>query len=270
MELAAVRIEMNETELQTALQDLPLGGLCYLKSVGSTNDIALDWASQNADDLSIVVADEQTAGRGRNKRAWHTPPDSALAFSLILHPRAIEKKNISLFTGLGALALVTSLQKRFGLQPKIKWPNDVLLDGKKVAGILVETSWLGNEMGHIVLGVGVNINAAAVPLAEQLTFPATCLEDALGKKIHRPLVLHDILAALIKWRHLLGTDAFIHAWDENLAFRGEQVWVHGRGGESLNGKLLGLDPDGSLQVQIADKSVQNIHFGDVHLRPIAL
>ncbi|OQY26387.1 MAG: hypothetical protein B6I38_11410, partial [Anaerolineaceae bacterium 4572_5.1] len=87
---------MNEKSLQAALQDLPLGGLRYFEKIGSTNDAALFW--KDAEDLSLVVANEQTAGRGRSGRSWQTPPDSALAFSLLLRPKIDEKKNISLFT----------------------------------------------------------------------------------------------------------------------------------------------------------------------------
>ncbi len=255
---------MNEKSLQAALQDLPLGGLRYFEKIGSTNDAALFW--KDAEDLSLVVANEQTAGRGRSGRSWQTPPDSALAFSLLLRPKIDEKKNISLFTGLGALALVTTLENAFGLKAQIKWPNDVLLRGKKLAGILIETSWLGEEINGIVLGMGVNVAAAAVPSPEKLDFPATSLEDALNKHVDRITLLQDILAALFERRPRLGTESFIHAWDENLAFREEQVWVQGRNGRVIHGKVLGLNPDGSLRLD----TKKSIHFGDVRLRPIAL
>ena len=261
---------MNQNSLQTALQDLPLGGLRYLKSVDSTNNIALDWASHSADDFSLVIADAQTAGRGRSGRTWHTSPDSALAFSLILHPNITEKKNIPHLTGLGALALVTALQNTFNLQTEIKWPNDVLYQGKKLAGILVEANWIGEELKNVVIGIGVNVAATSVPPQEQLTFPATSVEQAVGKSIRREALLHDILTALIAWRSQLGSEVFIHAWDEKMAFRHEQVEVHVRNGEIIPGKLLGLNPDGSLRLQRDDKSIENIHFGDVHLRPFAL
>src|SRR5271169_6463108 len=118
---------MNARELQAALRDLPLGGLRFFESIGSTNDEALAWASQDASDLSIVIADEQTSGRGRLGRKWFTPPKSALAFSLILRPAADEIRYPARVTGLGALALTDAVSK-FGLRAQIKWPNDVLLN----------------------------------------------------------------------------------------------------------------------------------------------
>ena len=164
---------MNSKSLQTALQNLPLGGLIYFEHVGSTNDIALKWADEGGRDFSLVIANEQTAGRGRNGRSWQTPPDSALALSLLLLPNNRETKNISLFTGLGALALVTTLEKNYTLKAEIKWPNDILVHGKKLAGILVETSWIGEEIQGIVLGMGVNIHSSAIPTKANLHFPAT-------------------------------------------------------------------------------------------------
>ncbi|MCF6277699.1 MAG: biotin--[acetyl-CoA-carboxylase] ligase [Anaerolineales bacterium] len=261
---------MNETQLQTALQDLSLGGLRYLKSVGSTNDFAPAWAIRGADDLSLVVAGEQTAGRGRNQRKWHTPPDSALAFSLILRPNLFEQKNVSLFTALGALALVSALQEKYQASAQIKWPNDVLINTHKVSGVLTETAWNGDRISSLVLGIGVNITADAVPPKADLNFPATCLEQIIGEPLHRWEVLHDILEALLIWRARLGTETFIRAWDENLAFRGEQVWIRVRDAEVLQGKLLGLNSDGSLNLLTADESIKKIRFGDVHLRPFAL
>ena len=266
---------MNSKSLQTALIDLPLGGLRYFKQVGSTNNIALNWAGEGGQDFSLVIANEQIEGRGRNGRSWQTPPDSALALSLLLIPNTHEAKNISLFTGLGALALVTVLKENYALKAKIKWPNDILVRGKKLAGILVETSWLGEEIQGIVLGMGVNIHARSVPQTDHLHFPATSLENALGKPVDRVKVLHGILVALLKWRPLLGSGKLVAAWDENLAFRGKQVEIapvaplraQARGdGQTIRGKVLGINQDGSLRLD----THPSIHFGDVHLRPIRL
>ncbi len=255
---------MNQEIIQTALNDLSLGGLRYYEQVGSTNDIALEWADEKGvQDFSLVVANEQISGRGRSGRSWQTPPDSALALSLLLLPNEYEQKNISLFTGLGALALATTLEKKHSLKAAIKWPNDVLLNEKKVAGILVEASWLGETPKGIVLGMGVNIRAEAVPAPELLDFPATSLDEELGKPVKRVEVLRDILEALRKWRSLFGTPEMVDAWDARLAFRSEQVSVSRRDGQVIHGKILGINKDGSLRLDTAE----SVLFGDVHLRP---
>ena len=255
---------MNLESLQTALQALSLGGLRYLEQTGSTNDIALKWIEEGGRDFSLVVANEQIAGRGRNGRSWQTPPDSALALSLLLIPNPDEKQNLSLFTGLGALAITTALEKKYGIEAKIKWPNDILINAKKIAGILVETSWLGDEIKGIVLGMGVNIHVNSVPPQKSLNFPATSIENILGQKVDRVEFLGEILTMLIKLRPRLGSGDFIAAWEENLAFKGKQVEVRRADEDIIRGKILGINQDGSLRLD----TLKSLHFGDVHLRPM--
>ena len=255
---------MNSNTLQAALKDIPLGGFRYYEQVGSTNDIALNWIEEGGRDFSLVIANEQINGRGRNGRSWQTPPDSALALSLLLLPSTREMKNISLFTGLGALALVETLKEDYALKAEIKWPNDILVNDKKVAGILVEASWEGDRAKGIVLGMGVNISTGSVP--SNALFPATSLEEALGKPIDRVEVLRGVLTKLIKWRKVLGHAKMVDAWDKNLAFRGKQVQITGGDGHLIQGKILGINQDGSLRLD----SHPSIHFGDVHLRPMRL
>jgi BirA family biotin operon repressor/biotin-[acetyl-CoA-carboxylase] ligase len=273
---------MNHNELKKILSKLPLGDIRYFDSIGSTNNEALAWATSGAKDLSLVIADEQTAGRGRLNRKWFTPKGTALAFSLILRPSAEEKLHLTRIVGLAALALVDSLQKR-GLVAQIKWPNDVLLSGRKVAGILVESVWSGEEIDCVIIGIGTNVLKAAVPSADLLQFPATSLEESLGPAVERPKVLHDILASLLALRLHLVADSFITAWEKALAFRGEQVQVEVRveaseltgepgrsdGETPISGKLLGLESDGSLRLSAEDGKSMTVRFGDVRLRPQA-
>src|SRR5512146_539455 len=131
---------MNPNELKKALSKLPVGDVRYFDTIGSTNNEALAWATSGAKDLSLVIADEQSAGRGRLDRKWYTPKGTALAFSLILRPTAQENPYLTRMVGLAALAITDALQTR-GLSAQIKWPNDVLLNGSKVAGILIESVW---------------------------------------------------------------------------------------------------------------------------------
>ena len=257
---------MNQNEWQKALSKLPLGDVRYFETIGSTNNEALAWTASGAKDLSLVIADEQTAGRGRLDRKWFTPRGTALAFSLILRPTAAEKPYISRIVGLAALAVADSLRTH-GLVSQIKWPNDVLLNGRKVAGILVESVWSGEEIDGLVIGIGVNVLKAAVPSADLLFFPATSLEESLGPAIQRETVLHDILAALIALRPQLGSDSFIASWEKALAFRGEQVQVEQGDGTLLTGKLLGLESDGSLKLSDEAANSITVRFGDVRLRP---
>jgi BirA family transcriptional regulator, biotin operon repressor / biotin---[acetyl-CoA-carboxylase] ligase len=254
-------------QLQSTLASLPLADMRYFDSVGSTNDEALAWATEGAQDFSLVIADEQTTGRGRTGRKWVTPQGTALAFSLILRPAATEATSPSLFTGLGALALVDALKKR-GLKPQIKWPNDVLLNHKKVAGILVESVWTGDALDTVVLGMGVNVLADSVPPAEELLFPATSVESELGKPLKRAEFLRDILSALASWRPKMVTGDVVKAWEQNLSFRGELVYVWQGNEEPLQGRVIGLESDGSLRLLAAKRDkIVTVQFGEIHLRP---
>jgi BirA family biotin operon repressor/biotin-[acetyl-CoA-carboxylase] ligase len=256
-----------EAQLQKALAGLPLGEIRYLARTGSTNDVALAWAAQGAPDLALVVADEQTSGRGRMGRKWFTPPASGLAFSLILRPQAAEKDNIGLFAGLGALALVDAL-KALEIIAHIKWPNDVLIERKKTAGILAETVWMGTEVESIILGMGVNVSLAAIPPEAELNFPATCIQSETQISVERFELLRRVLVALLQWRPRLGTEQFIREWQQALAFRGETVRFWLGETESASGQVQGLEPDGSLRVLGSDGQLRLIRFGEIHLRPV--
>ena len=259
---------MNEHILQNALADLSIGEVRYFDTIGSTNDEALAWATEHAPDLSLIIADEQTTGRGRLNRKWLTPPGTALAFSLILRPSAADHVHLSRAVGLAALAIAESLRK-LHLTPQIKWPNDVLVHGRKIAGILVESVWSGESIDCQVVGMGINIRKEAIPHETVLQFPATSLEEALGSAPKREEVLHDILFALIELRPKLGTDEFLKAWEEKLAWRGEQVQTQALDEPPLTAKLLGLESDGSLRLRDEHGNPVAVHFGDVSLRPAA-
>jgi len=265
---------MNENSLKKALTKINLGALRYFDSIGSTNDEALAWAADDAKDLSIVIADEQTQGRGRLNRKWFTPKGSGLAFSLIL--RTTLRPHLSRTVGLAALSIADALLKH-GLSAQIKWPNDILLNERKLAGILVESVWSGEDMDTAVIGMGINVMKEAVPPFHLLQFPAISLGEVLGKPPDRERFLHDILAAFITRLPQIGSDELIKEWEEKLAFRGQRVQIINELEQktkqstmnTVTGKLLGLEPDGSLRLRSEHGNLVTVHFGDVSLRPSA-
>src|SRR5512142_3320319 len=137
---------MDVDRLRSHLSGLPVAHIRCFDTVGSTNDEALAWAAAGAQDGCLVVADQQTLGRGRLNRRWITRPGAALAFSLIFQPGPEEIERMGFFSPLGALAISQALEEKLGLSPEIKWPNDVLLMGRKTAGILVEAAWMGTRL----------------------------------------------------------------------------------------------------------------------------
>jgi BirA family biotin operon repressor/biotin-[acetyl-CoA-carboxylase] ligase len=257
---------MNQSSLQSLLSDLALGDIKYFNSIGSTNDEALAWANKGARDLSVIISDEQTMGRGRMDRPWFTPAGTALAFSMILRPSPSEKPFLSRLVGLAALSICEPLQK-FGLNPQIKWPNDILLDQRKVAGILLELAWAGEELKFVVVGIGLNVLKRAVPDTDILRFPGTSLESALEREVAREEILHEILAAFLSLRPALGTDELMNKWGAALAFRGRQVRVEMGAGRTVVGRLEGILSDGSLRLRDDNNKSVTVQFGDVSLRP---
>ena len=174
---------------------------------------------------------------------------------------------------MGALAVCEVLAAQ-GLHPEIKWPNDVLLNRRKVCGILAESVWTGEKVDSLVLGVGLNIKPEAVPPPDQLNFPATCLEAELPSPrqdipaFERVILLQQILQAVRYWRDLVATDIFLHAWERRLAFRGEQVEIWADGQAVRKGQVDGLEQDGSLRLLSPQGQVFTVQFGEVHLRPV--
>ncbi len=256
---------MNQVDLQKALTGLPLGELRYFDSLGSTNDYAIYWMQYGPPNLSLVIADEQTAGRGRIGRQWLTPRGAALAVSVILHPAQLNLDKLTWVNGLGALAVSDGLM-RMGLTPEIKWPNDVLIDGVKVAGILPESQWLGDQLRGVVLGMGINIGRAAVPPAEVVNFPAGCVEEALGRPVAREALLREVLSALMVWLGYLGTPFFLETWENRLAFRNAWVRLIPPMGEPVEGRLMGLSQDGNLRLNVGLEE-RIMTTGEIRLRP---
>jgi len=235
----------EEIKRSQILESLPLGSWQFHAKVGSTNDLALDWARAGAGDWSLVLADEQSSGRGRGKRQWVTRPGSALAMSLVLRPHPDEADHIPRFTALAALGLIRALA-RWDLRAELKWPNDVLLGGKKAAGVLVEADWQGKALQALVVGMGVNVLAGSVPAADLTRYPATCVANALGCPVDRWELLGYILEEMLALRGVLTEQTFLDAWNNALAFRGEWVWFRAPGGEAQQVSLTGLGPGGGL------------------------
>jgi BirA family transcriptional regulator, biotin operon repressor / biotin---[acetyl-CoA-carboxylase] ligase len=258
---------MNTKTVTDRLAGLPIPELRYYSSIHSTNNEALQWAEKGAPDGALVLADEQTAGRGRMDRLWVTHPGVALAFSLILRPAAAEAEALGLFSPLGALAVATALADGYGLPAQVKWPNDVLLNRRKVCGILVEAVWMGSRAQNVVVGIGVNVAPSAVPPDDQVMFPATSVEDALGQKVDRLELLRNVLENVFAWRSRLGTPAFMQAWEDYLAFKDEWVEVQPPGQPRVAGKLVGLAPTGDLRLISPAGEVITVAAGDLRLRP---
>ena len=248
--------------LSQYLDPLGLSGWQFHSVVGSTNDLALTWAKEGAEDWSLVLADSQTAGRGRGAREWETKPGTSLALSLVLRPSPLEVAYFPRFTALAALGLIRALAG-LGLDGEIKWPNDILLQKKKVAGVLVEADWRGSLLQALVVGLGVNITPDAVPNPERLRYPAISVTSAAGKPVDRWALLAEILTAMMDLRSLVTDDEFVEAWNRHLAFRNELIGFQFSEGDVRPVTVLGMAGDGRLSLKEADGKIRHVVTGEI-------
>ena len=280
---------MNFAEINAALAKLTNGPVRYFEQIDSTNAEAARWVDTGCPNLALVLADEQTAGKGRAGRRWFTPPGMALAFSLVLKPGGqlpgqtwpVTAEMLPRITALGALAVCEVLQVRYGLSAQIKWPNDVLCSGRKCCGVLAEAIWQGENLAAIILGIGINVKPASVPPVKDLAFPATCVETALQESgsnvrmVNRLDLLQAVLGELLEWLQRIADQEFIQAWENQLAFRNESIRVSQFGDLSsqapvsiIEGQLLGLEPDGQLRLRDRSGQILTLRSGALNLRPI--
>lgn len=263
---------MDGRALEDKLLGLPLGAVRYYDQLGSTNDVAAQWAKVGCPHLALVVADEQTAGRGRMSRHWFTPPGTALAFSLVLRPSELqlEGEAVARISGLGGLAICEVLNKDLPttIPAQIKWPNDVIVARRKLAGVLVETQWQANDLQAVILGIGINVAPDSVPRHGELRFPATCIQTVLERPVDRWDFLYEVLNQILRLMPSLTSQEFTIAWQRNLAFQNELVLAYLDDQSPLEGQLTGLNQDGSLRFRTLTGEEMTLQFGEIMLRPV--
>jgi BirA family biotin operon repressor/biotin-[acetyl-CoA-carboxylase] ligase len=235
----------------------------YFPQIGSTNDVAASWAMAGAPDGAVVLADEQTAGRGRYDRIWMAAPASSLLMSVILRPE-IAPEYLPRVTLMGAVALAEVLGA-WGLMPGIKWPNDVLLEGRKVSGILAEGVWATDRLEAVVLGIGVNVRRDALSASDAVAWNAITVEEALGQAPDRAALLGDLLAAVDRWRAELDSAALLTAWRRYSVTLGQQIVVRSDV-STYTGLAEDIDPQGALLLRLEDGRIHRVLAGDVTLQ----
>ncbi len=251
---------------RAALDGLPAPAWRYYPRVGSTNDAAWAWAATGAAEGCFVVADAQTAGRGRSGRRWYTPPQRALAVSVVVRPLPGEAAHLPRYAAWAALAMAEALAQ-WDVPVALKWPNDLLLHDRKIGGALAETRWQGDTPWAAVLGVGVNLLRGSTPPSHAVDYPAGDVESLTGRALPRPQVTAAFWRRWAWWRPRLGSPAFVAAWQQRLAWRGQQVRVHTPQGETVEGVLHGLDPEGGLRLLTAAGPRVIRHAGTVRRAP---
>ena len=221
----------------------------------------MDVAKQGAEEGTVIVAGEQTTGRGQIKRTWLSP-EGSIALSIILYPAIIHLPSLIM---LASLAVVHSIENVTGLKSQIKWPNDVLINGRKVCGILVESELRGDRVDYAIIGIVINANFRLSDFPE-ISATATSLSDELGKDVSRLDIIRSLLVEIDRlYLTSQAGESVYEEWRDNLVTLGRRVYV--KSGETVyEGMAESAAKDGSLLLRQSDGSLTKIVAGDVSLR----
>ena len=234
----------------------------YHPSVSSTMDAAKKAIANGAHEGLVILADEQTAGRGRLGREWVSPPDSSLMLSIILYPKMAQLQRLTM---AACIAIARCVEDVAYLETSIKWPNDVLIGGKKVSGVLVESDVAGDKVNYAIVGMALNVNLD-VECHPEIADIATSLKHELGLHFSRLDVLASLLGAFeAVYTDLSHGEPIENEWRRRLGTIGNKVTV--RNGDAVrDGVAEDVDADGNLLLRRPDGSLETISAGDVTLR----
>ena len=239
--------------------------IIYFNSIVSTNDKAFEIGRQRENPEGIVVvADMQTHGKGRLGRRWISPPGLNLYFTVLLKPLLTPEESLMLVLA-AAVAVTTAIRKYTGLDAWIKWPNDILINGKKACGILTETKSGGDGINLVAIGIGINVNMPLNAFADDIKPLATSLKIESGSTLERDKILGQVLAELEHaYKNLLTGDkrALINGWLRLNCTIGSKVAVGSRDGV-LSGIAAGINDKGELLVRLSSGEVKTVCAGDV-------
>lgn len=240
----------------------------YFDTLDSTNICAKRMAEEGASNGTLVIADKQTAGRGRCGRVWETPKGTAIAMTLLMRPN-LRPEKASMLTLVMGMAVTRAVNELYSLNCQIKWPNDVVLEGKKICGILVEMSAEMNAIHYLVIGCGINANMTEFP--EELKEKAISLRMITGAEVDRAQIIQRSLEWLEKYyqkfEETSDMSGLMEEYNQMLVNRGSEVCVLDPCGE-YRGKALGINDAGELRVEKEDGTTENVYAGEVSVRGV--
>ena len=247
--------------------------ICQYDSVDSTQRVAADRIAAGAAHRTAIVADRQTAGYGRKGDAWHDEPGASLLMTLILRPANVhDVPHLVMVAALAALDAITAVA---GVRAAIKWPNDLLLDDRKVAGILGDATWRGLHLEALRLGIGMNVGGERASFVRRSLPDATSIAAAVGHDVDRQAILVALLDHFAAWEDRLehdNADAVTDAWRRALTTIGRDVVITLRDARILRGVATGATRDGDLIVTTGDGAAVHIAATDArslrHVSPM--
>ena len=233
------------------------------ESLPSTNTELARLASEGAEEGVSILAEEQTAGRGRLQRAWSSPKGAGLYFSILLRPR-MPQDHWPLITFMAALAVGDALNEAAGITTDIKWPNDLLSGERKICGILAEA--IDTPSGRaVIVGIGINLTQAAFPV--ELMDVATSVTQASGQEPEREAILAALLRGIARWYSLLnepgGREKIVAEWSSRSSYATGKLVQVSNGDEMWQGTTCGVEHDGALRLETGNGQVKLVRAGDV-------
>lgn len=254
--------ELSAISISNGLETRFIGqSVLHYPKLSSTMTLAREKALAGVAEGTMVIAEEQTAGRGRMERRWISPAGS-IALSIVLYPQPSILPSLIM---MASLAVVKAIKSITGLKANIKWPNDILINGRKVCGIIVESGVDGEGKTYAVIGIGINVNVKVESIGDVL-MPATSLSDELGGEVSRVEIVRQLLveAEYLYLSAKRSKDVY-KEWRDNLVTLSENVRAVS-GKAAYEGVAESVDEDGSLLIRLADGSLKRFAAGDVTLR----
>ncbi|MCU0343284.1 MAG: biotin--[acetyl-CoA-carboxylase] ligase [Ignavibacterium sp.] len=235
----------------------------YAEELSSTNTFLMDRQNGYKESGTVVLAERQTSGRGRKDRVWYSAPESNLTFSILLTKDKFLTDNSSMINFAASLSVAVSIDNLFQLRTELKWPNDVLLNGKKTSGILIEAASQGNKIERFVVGIGVNVNQTS--FQGTFNYPPTSIRNELVRTVERERLLAEILNNFELLLDKIKNDKaeVINEWKSKCKMIGEKISVVENQSEKF-GIFYDIDSEGFLLLQTKD-GLEKIHYGDVSL-----
>jgi BirA family biotin operon repressor/biotin-[acetyl-CoA-carboxylase] ligase len=253
---------MTSDEIKSGLNTNILGRevLCYAE-ITSTNDIAIELAGKDAKEGTLVIADSQTKGRGRLDRKWVASAGTSILASLILRP-AIELSQVNRIVLITTISIIHAIRNVANLHALIKWPNDIVINDKKAAGILAESKTEKNSLSFVVVGFGINVNIQKGSFPEEIADIATSLSIETGREVSRVYLLQEVLRQ-IESRYLrLNDNGFLDEWKSLSATIGNQIQIE-YPDSTRTGLATDIDENGALIVQLDTGEMKHIMNDDI-------
>ncbi len=259
---------LSASEVKPLLKTKWLGKtIHYFHTLESTNSKAYEMATRGAEEGEVIIAESQTKGKGRLGRNWFSPPYLNLYLSVILWP-PVPPHQAPLITLMAAVATAEAIEKSSGLQPLIKWPNDILLNGRKMAGLLNEIKSETDRIDFVILGIGVNLNVDEKMFPPGIRSIATSMKREMGQRVSRKNFLASLLQELEKWYTVFlkeGGTAILKSWRERARIKGRQVKMTSFG-ETITGRAIDVDSDGALIIETKRGERKRVVAGDIEYR----